>query len=77
MRLLAGAMLGTVSGVLTGVIAAVVSRRLAPDRLPDSWESGTQQANDAHRGYGRLFRHQQLTGALDPSYVRASHEKGI
>jgi len=30
MRLLAGAMLGTVSGALTGVIAAVVSRRPTP-----------------------------------------------
>jgi capsular polysaccharide biosynthesis protein len=30
MRLLAGAMLGTVSGVLTGLIAVAVSRRLTP-----------------------------------------------
>ena len=30
MRLLAGAMLGTVSGVLTGLIAVAVSRRLGP-----------------------------------------------
>jgi hypothetical protein len=38
MRLLDGAMLGTVSGVLTGVIAAVAGRRLTLDRL--SWGSG-------------------------------------
>jgi hypothetical protein len=35
MRLLDGAMLGTVSGVLTGIIAAVAGRRLTLDRL--SW----------------------------------------
>ena len=40
MRLLEGAMLGTVSGLLTAVIAAVVSRRLTLDRLPDSWGPG-------------------------------------
>lgn len=34
MRLLDGAILGTVSGVLTGVIAAVAGRRLTLDRLP-------------------------------------------
>jgi hypothetical protein len=39
MRLLDGAMLGTVSGVLTGVIAAVVGRRRILDR--PSWRSGT------------------------------------
>jgi hypothetical protein len=41
MRLLAGAMLGTVSGLLTGAIAALVSRRPTPDPLPDSPGPGT------------------------------------